>query len=407
VTSRIIRVGLLTSYLRQIIETDDMLRDVWVEGEISGYTVPASGHAYFSVKDDRSVLSCVMWKSDRARQRYRPVVGDQVVIHGSVTLYEAQGKYQLSADVVHPAGAGVIQLRLEQLRQRLEAEGLFDPSRKRALPVFPTRIGVVTSLTGAVWHDIRQVIGRRYPLVELVLAPAIVQGEQAPESIIRSLTALLEEPGIDLIILARGGGSSEDLGCFNDERVARAIFSSSIPIVSAVGHETDTTIADHVADLRVPTPSAAAEMVVPDIMELGDEIGELEMRAHRAASSSLRMRRADLQHVQRRLVLASPDMRISRVRADLAATVFELRALTDRRIERLHHDLDRASSVLRALNPDALLRRGYAFIEDGPSGWPVTGVRGLKPGGMLRATFADGYADASIAGIVEADDLTR
>ena len=406
-TSRIIRVGLLTSYLREIIEADDVLQDVWVEGEIANYTVPASGHAYFSVKDDRSILSCVMWKSARARQRYRPIVGDQVVLHGSVTIYEAQGRYQLTADVVHPAGAGVIQLRLEQLRQQLEAEGLFDPSRKRALPAFPERIGVITSATGAVWHDIRQVVGRRYPLVELVLAPAIVQGEQAPESIIRALASLQERASVDLVILARGGGSGEDLSCFNDERLARSIFSSRIPIVSAVGHETDTTIADYVADARAPTPSAAAEMVVPDIAELSDEIDGLNARAYRAATSSLRLRRADLQHLRQRLGLASPELRIGRVRADLASTVVALRASADRRVQHLRHDLDRTGSVLRALNPDALLRRGYAFIEDDTSGLPVTSARGLKPGDVLHATFADGYADASIIGVGDGADLTR
>ncbi len=406
-TSRIIRVGLLTSYLREVIEADDVLQDVWVEGEIANYTVPSSGHAYFSVKDDRSVLACVMWKSARSRQRYRPAIGDQVVIHGSVTVYEAQGKYQLSADVVHPAGAGVIQLRLEQLRQQLEAEGLFEPSRKRLLPDFPQRIGVVTSSTGSVWHDIRQVIARRYPLVELILAPAIVQGERAPDSIIKALASVQDVPGIDLVILARGGGSGEDLGCFNDERLARAIFSSRIPIVSAVGHETDTTIADYVADVRAPTPSAAAEMVVPDIAELSDAIGGLDERAYRAAASSIRLRRADLQHVRQRLAHASPELRIGRVRADLAATVVELRASTDRQVQRLRHDLDRSRSVLQALNPDRLLRRGYAFIEDDASGLPVTSARALKQGDMLRATFADGYADASVTGVGGADELSR
>lgn len=406
-TSRIVKVGLLTSYLRELIESDDVLQDVWVEGEIAGYTVPASGHAYFSVKDDRSVLSCVMWKSARARQRYRPVVGDQVVIHGSITVYEAQGKYQLSADVIHPAGAGIIQLRLEQLRQRLEAEGLFDPSRKRLLPAFPNRIGVVTSSTGAVWHDIQQVVQRRYPLVELVIAPTVVQGELAPSSIIRSLTALRDEPGIDLIILARGGGSSEDLGCFNDEQVARAVFGSRVPIVSGIGHETDTTIVDYVADVRAPTPSAAAEMATPDITELDEELRSLEGRAYRATVSSLRMLRSDLRHVRQRLVQASPVVRLGRVRAELAASVTALRSLTDRHLERLRHDLDRADSVLHALSPDGLLRRGYAFMEDGASGDPISGVRSVAPGSMVRATFADGHIDASVTNVVALDELAR
>ena len=401
------KVGLLTSYLREMIESDDVLRDVWVEGEISSYAVPGSGHAYFTIKDDRSILSCIMWRSARTRQRYQPLVGDHVVIHGSVTIYEAQGKYQLSADVVHPAGAGVIQLRLEQLRQQLEAEGLFDPSRKRPLPAFPTRIGVVTSSTGAVWHDIQQVIGRRYPLVELVLAPAIVQGEQGPNSIIQALTALQEVRGVSLIILARGGGSAEDLACFNDERVARAIFSSPLPVVSAVGHETDTTIADYVADIRAPTPSAAAEMAVPDIVDLAVEIHSLHARANRAVSADVRAHRADLVHVQHRLAHVSPVMQLGRVRSDLAASIVHLRLLTDRRLERLYHDLDRTSSILGALNPHAMLSRGFAFIEDGASGIPIRGIKSLKRGNTIRATFADGYADAQTTNIVGSDSSTR
>lgn len=405
--SRIITVGLLTSYLREKIESDEVLQDVWVEGEISSYTVPGSGHAYFSIKDDRSILSCVMWKSARARQRHHPVVGDQVVIHGSITIYEAQGKYQLSADVIHPAGAGVIQLRLEQLRQQLEAEGLFDPSRKRPLPAFPKCIGVVTSATGAVWHDIQQVIGRRYPLVELILAPTVVQGDQAPDSIVRSLTALQRVPGVELIIVARGGGSAEDLSCFNDERVARAMFSSRLPIVSAIGHETDTTIVDYVADVRAPTPSAAAAMVVPEITDLAEEVRWLSERGHRAVSEELRARRADLVHLQYRLARVSPVMQLGRVRSELATTLVELRALTVRRLERLRHELDRTGSVLRALNPDALLSRGYAFVEDGVTGEPIQGIRSLNAGAVIRATFSDGSANASITDIIPADDPTR
>lgn len=406
-TSRIIKVGLLTSYLREMIESDEVLQDVWVEGEISTYTVPGSGHAYFSIKDDRSVLSCIMWRSARSRQRHHPAVGDQVVVHGSVTVYEAQGRYQLSADVIHPAGAGVIQLRLEQLRQKLESEGLFDPSRKRPLPEFPTRIGVVTSSTGAVWHDIQQVIGRRYPLVELVLAPAIVQGDQAPESIVQSLAALQQEAGIDLVIVARGGGSAEDLGGFNDERVARAIFSSRLPIVTAIGHETDTTIADHVADLRAPTPSAAAEMVVPDMVELGDEIRSLHAQSHRAVSASLKSLRSDMLHLQQRLAHASPVAQLGRMRLDLTTLVIQLRALTRRRLEYLHHDLERTSSVLEALNPQAALRRGYAFVEDGVSRAPIRGVHSMRTGDVMRARFADGHADSTIVDIVVTDNAAR
>lgn len=272
-SSRILGISLLTSYLREVIETDELLQDVWLEGEVSNFTVAASGHAYFTLKDSQAVIDGVMWKATRARQAYAPKVGDQIVAHGSVTIYDRTSKYQLKADVVQPAGVGILQLQLEQLRQRLEAEGLFDPSRKRALPLFPRRIGVVTSATGAVWHDIQHVIARRYPLAELILSPAAVQGAAAAASMIEALAAINDSGNVDLIILARGGGSIEDLWSFNDEQLIRAIFSSRSPVVSAVGHETDITLADYVADLRAPTPSAAAEMVVPDIRELEALVG--------------------------------------------------------------------------------------------------------------------------------------
>ncbi len=395
-SSRILKVSLLTSYLREVIEADDLLQDVWLEGEVSSYTVAGSGHAYFTLKDSQSLIDGVMWKTTRSRQVYAPKVGDQIVVHGSVTIYDRASKYQLKADVVQPAGVGILQLQFEQLRQRLEAEGLFDPSRKRPLPFFPRRIGVVTSPTGAVWHDIRHVVARRYPMTELILSPAIVQGAAAPSSIIAALRAINEIEDVDLVILARGGGSIEDLWSFNDEQVVRAIFSSRLPVVSAVGHETDTTLADFVADVRAPTPSAAAEMIVPDIRDLEALVVDLHRRALRATVGEVAALREGVEALQQRLGRVSPMQHTFRRRQDVSQAQARLVAAATRSIERKRSDLDIRGSVLQALDPEALFKRGYAFISLDNAVAPVRSVAALREDQRIRATFGDGSAVARI-----------
>ena len=401
--SRILKVSLLTSYLREVIEADDLLQDVWIEGEVSSFTVAASGHAYFTLKDSQSVIDGVMWKTTRAHQRYVPKVGDQIVAHGSVTIYDRSSKYQLKADVVQPAGVGILQLQLEQLRLRLEAEGLFDLSRKRPIPLFPRRIGVVTSPTGAVWHDIQNVIARRYPLAELILSPATVQGAAAPASLIAALRAINEVGDVDIVVIARGGGSVEDLWSFNDEQLVRAVFSSKLPVVSAVGHETDTTLVDFVADLRAPTPSAAAEMIVPDIEELRAFAVELQRRAGRAMADEL----ADLRHttvlLQQRLARVSPARQIVRQRLELTEARARLMSGMSRLVEQKRHDLELQRTVLRALDPAALFRRGFAFVAIDDSPAPVRSIALLGQGQHIRATFSDGSALAQVLSTTAAD----
>jgi len=265
-------VTAVTQYIKMLLEADDELDDLWIEGEVSNFTRASSGHCYFTLKDSDCELRCVMWRGQAARLGWRPVAGDGVLAHGYISVYERGGAYQFYVDEIRRGGVGLWWQRFEEVRRRLEAEGLFDPARKRPLPRWPRRIGVVTSPTGAALQDILNVLRARYPLVEVVLSPCMVQGVDAPPSLVRAIERLGEEPEIDVVILARGGGSMEDLWAFNDEAVARAVAACPVPVVTGVGHETDFTIVDFVSDLRTPTPSAAAAAVVPDARELRQQI---------------------------------------------------------------------------------------------------------------------------------------
>lgn len=394
-SSRIIKVGLLAAYLRELVETDDVMQDVWVEGEVSSFTVAGSGHAYFAIKDELATVDCVMWKQTRLRQSFQPKVGELVVAHGGATIYEKNTRFQIRTDVIYPAGAGILQLQLEQLTQKLEAEGLFDPSRKRPLPLFPARIGVVTSETGAVWHDIQQVLRRRYPLVELVLAPAVMQGDRAPESVVSAIQRL-QGADVDVIVVARGGGPAEDLWAFNDERIVRSIFASGIVVVSAIGHETDTSLTDLVADVRAPTPSAAAEMIAPDIATLTILVDDLRTRTQGAAIATVDDRARDLAHLQYRLSLLSPRAQLNAMRVSLDAERHRLDAAARHQVERRGLELELVRSLLHALDPHSLMMRGYAHISLESTGETVRTAGMLKPGDGIRATFADGVAHASV-----------
>lgn len=394
-SSRIIRAGLLAAYLRELVETDDIMQDVWVEGEVSSFTVAGSGHAYFAIKDESAAIDCVMWKPTRLRQSFQPKVGDQVVVHGGATIYEKNARFQIRTDVIYPAGAGILQLQLEQLTQRLEAEGLFDASRKRPLPLFPHAIGVVTSESGAVWHDIQHVIQRRYPLVELVLVPATMQGAQAPEAVADALQRL-QAADVDVIVVARGGGSAEDLWAFNDERIARAIFASTIPVVTAIGHETDTSVADLVADLRAPTPSAAAELVVPDLDGLVALVDGLRARALTAVTEVMERQARDIAHLHHRLLLRSPRARLDAMR--LAVDTERLRLATAGRhyVEKRSLELGLAAALLQAFDPHSLLQRGYAHVSLAENGASVRTAGMLEPGERILARFADGMVRAEV-----------
>ena len=399
-TDRILPVGVVLKRIKQVLEGDALLSDVWIEGEISKFQVWNSGHAYFTLKDDIGVLDGTMWKAKLARQSFVPRVGDQVIVNGSISIYEARGQLQFDANVFQPAGVGLLQAQYEALRQRLESEGLFDVSRKRALPRFPRRIGVVTSPSGAVWHDIQRVIERRYPLVELILAPTVVQGESAPASIVGAINRLLEVPDIDLIIVGRGGGSIEDLWGFNDERVVRSIFSSRVPVVSAVGHETDFTLSDFVADLRAPTPSAAAELVVPDVDQLGREIDGLRLSARSWLLATLQEFQADVQHLVQRLHFVSPLQHLTSQQSAIDRLVIHAQSAIERKLAAEDSRVDQMLALLSGLNPYAMLRRGYAQITRSGDGTLIGRAGQMQSNEQVTATFEDGFVELTATSII-------
>jgi exodeoxyribonuclease VII large subunit len=365
VPPRILRVTDLNRRVRSLLDGDPQLADVWVEGEISAPSYPPSGHCFFTLKDAASQVRAVIFREELGRVIVRPEHGMAVICHGRVRAHEPQGVYQLYVESLTPAGAGDLHARYEQLRARLAAEGLFDADRKRQLPRWPRRIGVVTSPVGAVWQDIRNVVRRRYPLVELVLAPAAVQGEAAAPAIATALQRLYRQPGLDLVIVARGGGSLEDLWAFNDERVVRTIVAAPVPVIAGVGHESDVTLADFAADVRAATPSAAAELAVPDGTQLPAILARLRDRASAALVARLAAGKRLLAAEERALTGKAPNLPAARQRA---AELLDRghRALAAR-AERERAVLSGLEAGLRALGPGATLARGYAVarLEDG------------------------------------------
>jgi exodeoxyribonuclease VII large subunit len=355
-------VSKLTFYIRKLLEENETLQDVWVQGEISNLSRPASGHVYFTLKDSSAALRCVMWKTNAARLRMPLQDGKEIEVHGKIGVYEVSGQYQLYVDQVRPVGEGALYQEFMRLKTMLEAEGLFDPARKRPIPAFPKRIAVVTSATGAALRDMLNTLRRRLPLVEVILVASPVQGVEAPPALVNALsTAALQAP--DVILLARGGGSIEDLWAFNDERVVRAVAMSPVPVISGVGHETDFTLCDFAADLRAPTPTAAAELATQiTIIDLRANLSHLQSRLQAAASDILADQRSTLSSLLSQLRFVSPARRIlsERQRVD---------ELTRRVHSSLYHHIRlQAAHIqgmrrrLEALNPNAVLRRGFAVV---------------------------------------------
>jgi exodeoxyribonuclease VII large subunit len=396
VTARLLPVGAFVCLFREALESDPLYQDLWLEGEVSDLSRSSAGHVYFSLRDDDGCLKCVQFRGRALRQHHTLRIGDQVVVHGGLSVYPRSGAMQLVADLVQPAGLGAASLELEYLRQRLEAEGLFDPLRKRPLPASPGTIGVVTSLHGAAWHDIVNVVGRRYPLADLVLSPAQVQGAGAAESIVQALQALLQDVEVDVVILARGGGATDDLSAFNDERVVRAVFASQVPVVTGVGHATDRTLVEEVADVSAPTPSAAAEVCVPSIAELGERLLSLESRL----IWSLAARRADgdaaLQAAARRLLASCPVPRLREHSSELGTAANRMRRAVGDRVSRGKLSVALSGDVLAALNPAAVLQRGYAALQRADDRLPVFSVAQAEPGTTIVALLADGTLKSSV-----------
>ena len=383
-------VSKLTQYIKDLLESDPALQDVWLVGEISNFSRSTAGHFYFTLKDAGAALGCVMWRSAAAGLTWRPRQGAAALAHGRISIYPAQGRYQLYVDQLYPAGLGDLHARFEQLRDRLKAEGLFEAERKRPLPSFPRLLGVVTSPQAAALRDVLNVLRRRYPLAGVLLAPTLVQGAQAPPQIVAALKALDDRDDVDLILVVRGGGSLEELWAFNDERVARAIAACRHPVVSGVGHETDFTIADFVADLRAPTPSAAAELAVPDQAELRQRMQGWGRRLEGSMAQHLSLARYAMEQQQVALRRSSPQVRVDTCRQqvdDLSRRAG--RALTHS-LSLRHSRLTGLQARLGALGPLATLERGYAIIRCEDTGAVVCSVEQVDAGDALRIRVQDG-----------------
>ena len=391
-----ISVSELTRYLREWMESDELLRDIWVQGEISNLSRPASGHIYFTLKDQNSALKCVIWRTAAGRNTAALQSGLAVEVHGYVSIYDRDGAYQLYVDTVRMAGEGSLYQQFLRLKAQLEAEGLFDPARKRAIPEAPAKIGIVTSPSGAALQDMLNTFRRRYPLVEVVLAPAAVQGDGAPAEIVAAIARLNREPGVEVILIARGGGSLEDLWAFNDERVVRAVATSRVPTISGVGHETDFTLTDFAADLRAPTPTAAAELAVPDQAEVKEKLLITTRHLADALAGVTRVEKMNLSEVVHRLVQVSPLMQ---VRSDRQ----RLDELSGRSLTAAQHFIQMAQARSRgvdqrlgALNPYGVLQRGYAIVTNA-AGEIVQRIDQTFQNDNLEIRVSDGVIPARVS----------
>jgi exodeoxyribonuclease VII large subunit len=388
----------LTEYIKDLLELDPELQEVQLTGEISNFSRASSGHLYFTLKDAGAVIDCVMWRSSAARLGWRPAQGDAVLATGRVSVYPARGRYQLYVEQMRPAGLGDLHARFEQLRDQLRQEGLFDEERKRPLPPFPRLIGIATSAQAAALRDVLNILQRRYPLARVILAPTLVQGDGAPPQIVAALRTLDALVDIDVILLVRGGGSLEELWAFNDERVARAIAACQHPVISGVGHETDFTISDFVADVRAPTPSAAAELVVPDQADLRPRIEGWVTHLANGMRRQLDGMRQDLAHQQRVLQRLSPKARMDLLRQqadDLSRRADQAlaQALAGRRSE-----LVSLRARLDALSPQATLERGYAIVRQRDTSAVVRTVAQVRGGDKLDIRVSDGEFGAQAEG---------
>jgi len=390
-------VSQLTGFIRRLVEEQPELSNLWVKGEVSNFSRASSGHCYFTLKDTGSQLSCVMWRSVAQIQDYLPAGGDLVLAHGRVSVYEAGGRYQLYVDRLRPAGVGDLYRQFERLKARLEAEGLFAPERKRPLPDFPHRIGIVTSPTGAALRDIINVLGRRYPLAEILLAPTQVQGDAAPPQIVAAIESLDEREDVDVIIVARGGGSLEDLWAFNDERVARAVAGSRIPVICGVGHETDFSLADFAADVRAPTPSAAAELVAPDRAELRAQVAGLSAALLTALQGAIGERRWRLTEQTRALKHLSPTVQLTQARQRVDDLLGRAETATRHGLTLRHGRLDGLVGRLAGVSPLGTLERGYAIVRHRGTGAVVRSVEQVTSGDALGIRVADGDFEAEVS----------
>jgi exodeoxyribonuclease VII large subunit len=387
----------LTRYIRQMFEADYRLQELDVEGEVSDFRIPGSGHAYFTLKDENAQLRCVMWRSDLQGNPHRPVHGERVIATGYLSVYESSGQYQLYCRRLRPAGLGDLHARFEALKARLDAEGLFNPARKRVQPRLPRVIGIVTSPSAAALQDVLNILRRRYPIARCILSPTPVQGDQAPPQIVAALEAINSQPDIDVILLVRGGGSVEDLWCFNDERVARAVAASRVPVISGVGHETDFTLADFAADVRAPTPSAAAEMATPVTADdLRMDFHSARLRLINTLDTDVTGYRRSVDRAVHALRLLSPRARVDSLRQYLDGLLGRAAQAVAGRLALRRARLESLSRALRAFNPQEALARGYAIVRS-PDGKIVRDAASVSPGDLLSIQLHRGRVQAAVS----------
>ena len=390
----------LNSIIKSLLEGEPFLSDVFVRGELSNFKAHSSGHFYFSLKDEGGILKSVMFRSSAVNLPFLPENGMKVVAHGRISSYVRDGQYQLYADSMEPDGIGSLYVAFEQLKSKLSKEGLFDENRKKAIPKIPRRVGVITSPTGAAVRDIINVTGRRFPYAEIVIYPSLVQGPDAALSLCNGVQYFNEKNNVDTIIIGRGGGSLEDLWAFNDEMLARTISASDIPIISAVGHETDFTICDFVSDMRAPTPSAASEIAVPDMQELKRKINNIISRESSVLSLKIDSYRKRLSLIKNSRVLLSPMNMIDDKNLSVLELSKKLDNLIDLSISEKRHKLSAAVGQLNALNPLSIFSRGYSAIFD-DTGSVVKSIKDVNVGETVDLKVSDGTIKANVISVVE------
>lgn len=389
-------VSQLNSYVKGVLDKDENLSHIFVTGEISNYKPHYSGHLYMTVKDETASIKAVMFAGNATKLRFKPENGMKILAFGTVSLFPRDGSFQLYINDMQPDGIGALNIAFEQLKKKLDAEGLFKQEHKKALPKFPQKIGVVTSATGAAVQDIFNVLKRRFPVAEVVLRPCQVQGDGAAEDIAKAIYEFNRLRGADVLIVGRGGGSIEDLWAFNEEIVARAVFASEIPVISAVGHETDYTICDFVADLRAPTPSAAAECAVPDIYELKSNLVSLSQHIYSLTRNNVNIERNKLLSLEKSLVLRDPVTNINEQRKELVYLTEKLSSLTNSVLDVNKSKISALAGKLDVLSPLSVISRGYALVEKNNK--PVTKVTELKTDDVISVKLSDGLIQAKIIG---------
>ena len=397
-------VSELNARIKGILGTDSVLRSVCVQGEISNYKVYSSGHHYFTLKDSESSLSCVLYRFQAEKLRFRPENGMKIRAFGKVDVYPRDGGYKLYCSALEPDGVGDLQMAFEQMKAKLSAEGLFREEHKKPLPAFPKTIGIITSGSGAAVHDMIRILGHRWPMTKVVVLPVRVQGVEAPPEIVGAIRYANEFKVADVLIVGRGGGSMEDLWAFNDERVARAIYASEIPVISAVGHEPDVLISDYVADRRASTPSNAAEIAVPDWREVSDSLNNLDIRARQAMQKRLAHLRQQMDNLSTKRVLNEPTVYIDNRRLELDYRAEKLLTAEERLLALKRRGFETRGAALDAMSPLRVLSRGYAIAED-EAGKPLRSVGELRVGGALSVRLGDGTAGCRVESIRKEDGI--